>query len=216
VKKPRRSSSLLRELLRELGAGELARRTGYSEGTLKRAGREGKLSEGVQDAVRGSYERREAAKRGAETRELGKSRIPEKLARDIPLPELARKLDRSEKTVKRWVERGGAPPAVLDAARELAAGRARVYPLDWEHGETRALPAEDRERLSRTLRDFLEAKRTGNHEDIASAFRAWRRAKVPIRRRLSRAAWEELVDDLGAELDLPDVGTFSKERFKKS
>jgi len=234
VKKRRVAKTTLRELAGELGVGELARRTGYAASTIARAARTGELSGAMREAIREAWERRErareaaleqarqrearreAAERGAETRRLKRTRLDPQIAERVGVEKIAQRLGRSEATVKRWVKKGGAPTGALDAARALAAGQA-AYPLDWEHGTERTLPKTDAVDLRKVLRQFVAAVDVkAPREEIAKLYRDWRRVKARARGRLTERAWEELVDRLGDELGLPDLGTFSKERFKRS
>ena len=210
--RPRLASTALRELASRISISELAKRLGRSERTIKSALRTGRLSAALKDAVRTTWDRSERAHKAAKTREIRATKIPE----IRPLPELAKKLGRPQKTVERWIKQGGAPASVRDAVRELAAGRSEIYPLDWEHGRKSRVSLAEKVALGKKLGALLEAQRTGSAEEIRRAARSWRRAKVPMRAKLTAKAWSNLVDKLGDLYGIDDVGTNSKERFKRS
>lgn len=208
MKKPR----ALERLLRDLDLREVSRRTGISQKKLRGAS----FSEREAAEIQAAERRREAAIRAAETRKAHRTRIPEDVRKSFTPSELAERLGRPERQVKKWVTRGGAPKDVLDAAAELSEGRARPYPLDWEHGRGRAVPREIYGDLSSKLWAFSEAVRGGNADEIKTAFRAWRRVKIPARRSMSRETWSRTIEEIAQKLGIPDVGTFSAERFKRS
>lgn len=160
-------------------------------------------------------ERSLRSKRGAETKKLRQTRLPSEAFETRSEAEVARVLERKESEVRRWKEKGGAPRDVLDATKELAMGR-RPAPLLWEHGRSQKVTKEERSDLFRKLERLVAAQEKGTHADVLAAYRAWRRAKLPLRRRLSRAAWGKMLEKFGNALGLPDVGAHSVERFKRS
>ena len=208
----KRASTVLRDLVLELGAKEVARRTGYARSTVERAASSGKLSEGLRDGVRQAEERIERARAAAKEREAHRTRI------DLPLekvPELAKAMRVTEKTARSWIVRGASPEGARDAAADLKVGRTPLREPEAGRGEK--ITTELKERVERTMRGFVEAVRgKRSQEEIASAYRAWRRAKLPARRAMGKAAWSKLVTRVGKDLGLPDVGVFSSQRFRKS
>lgn len=210
--KRRRASSDLRELVQKHGAREVAKRTGYAERTIARAARTGKLSSAMREGVREAKERSERARRAAKERAAHKTRV------DLPLEragELARATGVTERTARAWIRRGASPAAARDVAVDLRQGRSPLN--EPEAGKRKAVSEELEERAARTMRAFVELVRArAPQEEIARAYRAWRRAKLPVRRAMTRAAWEKLVTRVAGELGLPDIGVFSAQRFRKS
>jgi hypothetical protein len=222
VKKQRRAKksaprpkAILRRLVEKLGTQEIARRTGYRPATIARAvQKSAKISSALASAARAAEERSVRAAAAAKTRALKKTRLPESIAKKHSPEKLAHMLGRSERSVRRWIARGGAPKTVLDAALQIAAG-SRPYDEHWEHGQKTAISKAKEEELEMMLRRFVNATRMAPSL-VQETYRDWRRAKLAIRKTLTRAAWSRLIEKLGKKLGLPDVGAFSIERFKKS
>lgn len=233
-----RASTLLRKLADALGLAELARRSGYSKATIQRAASSGKLSEPLREEIRAVEERRVAARARARKKELAKTRIPAELETDPKA--LAKALRVTERTARKWISVGGAPTEALDAAMQLA-DTGRAYP-EPEHGRREGLSDEERGKIERAMTRMVEATRQGKASpdledeflawkkekpkerkkvsqltwEIQRAARAWRRTKIPIRRKVAANVWRELISDIGKKLDLPEWGVFSVPRFVKS
>lgn len=196
----------LRAFVEKVGLEEAARRTGLSERTLSRA----KLSDRARAELEAAAERSARASHAAKERNLRRTRITE----DVSAKELARAAGVSEKTAEKWKERGGAPAGARDAAKQIVKGETPYR--EPEAGKGR-IAAADRDLLEAKMRDFVEAVRTRAGKDaIASAYRAFRRVKVRVRREASRSEWSSVIETIGSRLKLPDVGVFSKQRFRKS
>lgn len=213
-KRAPRASTVLRELVSRVGAKEAARRTGYSERTIKKAAKRGKVSPRLRESLREAEERSARARRAAKTRERKKTRLPEE-ARKVDTKVLAKKLKLPAAKIETYKSKGGAPKKIRDAAIQVARGQ-DVYALEWKAGRGRSLSKEDEAKLEKTLRAFVRATKKGDPDEIKKTFRAWRRAKVPARRGLTAQAWDALIEKIGRRAGLSDVGTFSRERFKRS
>lgn len=148
---------------------------------------------------------------GRKARELAKTRIAE----DVDLDALAKAAGVSKRTAKRWIEVGGAPRHAQDVAMALAmgdepyqepkAGKGKIIKESWYEG------------LAETMREFVNAVREQlTSEEIGEAYGKWHRRKVRVRNKVSRKVWEAFIEEMGEELDLPDIGVFSKEHFRKS
>jgi hypothetical protein len=216
MKRKPRASTVLRDLLAKHGAKEIARRTGYSERAIKSAAKTGKPSARMREEIRATAERSKRARKGAKTREKKKTRIPVETTERYTPKKIAEKLGKTEREVRAWIERGGTPKRVLDAAKQLGEGQASPYPLKWEAGRRTSYTIPEYEKLEAKLAAFVTATKIGDGEEIKRTYRAWRRAKVPLRRALTADMWDDMIERIGLALDLPDVGIFSRERFKRS
>ena len=71
--------------------------------------------------------------------------------------------------------------------------------------------------LGRAMRSFVQAVRTdASEKTIKKRYRTWRKHKMSVRGHVSRKVWADFIEEMGEELDLPDIGAWSKEHFRKS
>lgn len=199
---------MLRALARELGLAELSKRAGVR--VTAAMVRSGKAPGRVRQAIQKVEARRESAKKAARAKEKRKTRILE----DVKPGELARAAGVTERTARKWIEEGGAPKHAHDVAIALAMGE-EPYP-EPKAGRGKA----SRDRLApvgKAMADFVGAVRRAEDGIVIQKFyRKWRKAKDSIRSKISRRRWAAFIERMGNELDLPEVGVFSKERFRKS
>lgn len=118
---------------------------------------------------------------------------------------------RSPRTVQKWIREGGTPPEALDTIRAKLSGE-RAYQTDWKHGERRAVKTEDKKKLQRALRMFVQGKRKRS-DDLAERYKEWYATKKKLRDKLTKKAWKELMQKIGRAEKLPNDGTFSIMRF---
>lgn len=117
----------------------------------------------------------------------------------------------SESTIRRYVERGGTPPAVVDIIRAKLTNE-RAYASTWSHG-TRSAPTKREERLARkAFKEFIVA-RDLNDPKTQKKYERWRAIKDYLRPRLTAKAWTLLVRRLGKRESLSQFGSFSVQRF---
>lgn len=210
MKRKRPLRALLRDLVKDLGLKELSRRLGMR--VTKRTLKKKRLSRELSEAIREVETRRERARELAHLRELKKTRILE----DVRPDELARAAGVTLRTARKWIEVGGASKHGRDVAIALGMGEAQqIYP-EPKHGKGHVSKDKFSEAAD-AMREFVGAvRRQETKAVIRKAYRRWRKAKDAIRSKISRQEWAAFIDRMGDELDLPEVGVFSKERFRKS
>jgi hypothetical protein len=144
-------------------------------------------------------------------RELARTRIAE----DVEPEALAKAAGVTKRTAQKWIDLGGAPRHAQDVAVALAMGDEPYQ--EPKHGKARTIKSDRLEPLAEAMRTFVEAVREqAKHKEIEKAYKVWREEKDRIRGRVSRKAWAAFIEEMGEELDLPDIGVFSKEHFRKS
>lgn len=144
-------------------------------------------------------------------RALAKTKIVE----DIEPDALAKAAGVTPRTARKWIDIGGAPRHAQDVAVALAMGDEPYQ--EPRAGQGKAIKEERLEALAVAMREFVEAVREQvKHKVIAKKYKAWREQKDAVRGRVSRKAWAAFIEEMGEELDLPDIGIFSKEHFRKS
>jgi hypothetical protein len=203
----------LENFTKRLGISETARRLGTTKTSVEVALSTGRLPKTLSERVLAAKARSDRAKRAAATRGAKRTKLPDKL-RD-KAHELGKALGLPHKTITRYIERGGAPKPVIDAAIQFTT-TGKAYPLEWNHGRRQKLEPNEIARFERALKKFVEATRTGTSEEINMRYQLWRHQKNIVRSMLMPEAWRKLVERIGRKLGLADVGSFSVERFVRS
>lgn len=89
--------------------------------------------------------------------------------------------------------------------------------LEPHAGKKGQISPEKVKKLSRAMTRFVESVRAQEPEKtIKRRYRIWRKHKMSIRGHVSRKVWADFIEMMGEQLDLPDIGSFSKEHFRKS
>jgi DNA-binding transcriptional MerR regulator len=127
------------------------------------------------------------------------------------IKEAAEWTGRSPRTVQKWIREGGTPPEALDTIRAKLSGE-RAYKTEWDHGQKSKVSTEDRKKLQRALRMFVQGKRKRS-EDLAERYKEWYATKKKLRDKLTKKAWKALMQKIGKAEGLPNDGTFSVMRL---
>jgi hypothetical protein len=203
----------LENFTKRLGISETARRLGTTKTSVEVALSTGRLPKALSERALAAKARSDRAKKAAATRAAKRTKLPDKL-RD-KARELGKALGLPVKTITRYIERGGAPKPVIDAAIQFATS-GNAYPLEWKHGRRQKLERDELGRFENALKKFVQATRTGTSEEINMRYQLWRHQKNIVRSMLTPEAWRKLVEQMGEKLGLADVGSFSVERFIRS
>lgn len=89
--------------------------------------------------------------------------------------------------------------------------------LEPHAGRGKQISQEKFKKLGRAMTRFVESVRAQEDEKtIKKCYRVWRKHKLSVRGHVSRKVWADFIEEMGEQLDLPDIGSFSKEHFRKS
>lgn len=89
--------------------------------------------------------------------------------------------------------------------------------LEPHTGKGKQISESKLKKLGRAMTRFVEAVRAQKPEGtIKKRYRVWRKHKMTVRGHVSRKVWADFIEMMGEQLDLPDIGSFSKEHFRKS
>ena len=113
----------------------------------------------------------------------------------------------SQRTVQKWIDKGGTPPAALDCIRAKLSGK-KCLPIEWKHGKKKQATQQERDDLRRKLRMFVQGKRK-RATDEKKRHADWYAAKKKLRKKLSKGAWIKLMKQLNDSEGLAEEGDFS-------